>query len=123
MGGRQGTLLYHYYLFDLYTVHLAARVTLGGLQQSILCSNNYLLGLGITVTNGNPNQIYIALYCTAGWLDSVIEATKMNLTQLQEAVEDRRAWCALVHGVTKSRTRLNDDNTVQNSQLEFFCLS
>ena len=39
------------------------------------------------------------------WLDSVIEATKMNLTQLQEAVEDRRAWCALV---TKSRTRLNN---------------
>ena len=42
------------------------------------------------------------------WLDSVIEATNMNLTKLREAVEDRRAWCALVHGVTKSRTRLND---------------
>ena len=38
------------------------------------------------------------------WLDSVIEATNMNLTNLQEAVEDRRAWRALVHGVTKSRT-------------------
>ena len=42
------------------------------------------------------------------WLDSVIEATNMNLTKLQEAVEDRRAWRALVHGVTKSRTRFND---------------
>ena len=42
------------------------------------------------------------------WLDSVIEATSMNLTQLWEAVGDRRAWCALVHGVTKSQTRLND---------------
>ena len=42
------------------------------------------------------------------WLDSVIEATKVNLTQLQEAVEDRRAWHALVHGITKSRTQLND---------------
>ena len=42
------------------------------------------------------------------WLDSVIEATNMNLTQLWEAVEDRRAWRALVHGVTKSQTRLND---------------
>ena len=41
-------------------------------------------------------------------LDSVIEATNMNLTQLREAMEDRRAWRALVHGVTKSRTRLND---------------
>ena len=38
------------------------------------------------------------------WLDSVIEATNMNLTQLREAVEDRRAWSALVHGVTKSWT-------------------
>ena len=38
------------------------------------------------------------------WLDSVIEATNMNLTQLWEAVENRRAWHALVHGVMKSRT-------------------
>ena len=42
------------------------------------------------------------------WLDRVTEATNMNLTQLREAVEDRRAWRALVHGVTKSRTRLNN---------------
>ena len=42
------------------------------------------------------------------WLDSVIEVTNMNLTQLREAVEDRRAWRALVHGVTKSWTRLNN---------------
>ena len=34
--------------------------------------------------------------------------TNMNLTQLREAVENRRAWHALVHGVTKSRTQLND---------------
>ena len=44
------------------------------------------------------------------WLDSVCEATNMKLTQLREAVEDRRAWHALVHGVTKSWTRLNDDS-------------
>ena len=36
------------------------------------------------------------------WVDSVVEATNMNLTQLQEAVEDRRAGRSLVHGVTKS---------------------
>ena len=42
------------------------------------------------------------------WLDSVIEATNMNLTQLRVAVEDRRAWRALVHEVTKSWTRHND---------------
>ena len=38
------------------------------------------------------------------WWDSVIKATNMKLTQLREAVEDRRAWHALVHEVTKSRT-------------------
>ena len=37
-------------------------------------------------------------------LDSVIEATSMHLTQVWEAVEDRRSWHALVHEVTKSRT-------------------
>ena len=42
------------------------------------------------------------------WLDSVIEDTNMNLIQLREAVEDRRAWRALVHGVTKSGAPLND---------------
>ena len=41
-------------------------------------------------------------------LDSVIEVTNVNLTKLWEAVEDWRAWRALVHGVTKSRTRLYD---------------
>ena len=40
----------------------------------------------------------------ARWLDSVIETTNVNLTRLREAVEDRRAWRALVHGVTKSQT-------------------
>ena len=42
------------------------------------------------------------------WLDRVVEATNMNLTQLWEAVKDRRAWRALVHGVTKSWTQFND---------------
>ena len=42
------------------------------------------------------------------WLDSVIKATIITLAKLREAVEDRRSWRALVHGVTKSRTRLND---------------
>uniref|UniRef100_A0A670JUB4 Reverse transcriptase domain-containing protein n=1 Tax=Podarcis muralis TaxID=64176 RepID=A0A670JUB4_PODMU len=44
------------------------------------------------------------------WLDSVLEATSMSLTKLQEAVEDRSAWRALVHGVTKRLTRLNNNN-------------
>ena len=32
----------------------------------------------------------------------------MNLNELQELVMDREAWCAAIHGVTKSKTRLSD---------------
>ena len=38
------------------------------------------------------------------WLDSIIDSMDMNLSKLWEMVEDRRAWHALVHGVTKSWT-------------------
>ena len=40
------------------------------------------------------------------WLDGIIDSMNMNLSKLQEIVKDRGAWCAAVHGVTKSRTRL-----------------
>ena len=38
------------------------------------------------------------------WLDSITDSMHMNLSNLQEIVEDRVAWRATVHGVTKSRT-------------------
>jgi len=38
------------------------------------------------------------------WLDSITDSMDMNLRKLQEAVEDRGAWHAVVHGITKSRT-------------------
>ena len=37
------------------------------------------------------------------WLDSIIDSMDINLGKLQEIVEDRGAWCAAVHGVTRSQ--------------------
>ena len=54
------------------------------------------------------------------WLDSITDSVNMNLNKLQEIVRDREAWCAAVHGVTKSYTLLGKLNKNTNVSIPLF---